>query len=311
MCSTAAWALGNLIKPPNDGVISQYWENQIENGISWLLGSIPYPSTEEEFNSFIQQQHTAAAQPTNENSLQETEKDFLYESSGEGAWLAAYLTAPSLENISILLKIPVSQLESDKIVDVSSNFKNLVSGCVGLLTRGSVRDPLLSLPALRLLGNFICKSDAISEYLLNTPCFLTSVRLIVMNKQLQSSALPVVREALYLIANLSAGSHLHRIQLLNYQFLPIVFNFLVHGEFYCKKESAFTISNLICVEGVLDILLNNFNCVPVFIALLDYRDNQMLFQALFLIEYVLQYRPDVRFSFIFLFFAFFISISSS
>ena len=143
-------------------------------------------------------------------------------------------------------------------------------------------------PLVRTLGNMCCGPDHLGEEALRSGFLLK-----ILMSLLSSTIHHLRKESLWLLSNLTAGSHQTTVAVLNAGFLAIVVGML--GEaFDIQKESAIVLLNIGCKskEYLREIL--KLDAVGKFLLLLKSPDNELCFLALQFIEMTLRIFPDSR-----------------
>ena len=169
-----------------------------------------------------------------------------------------------------------------------------------MLKVGVSIDPIIALPSLRLLGNFVCKSDFLSDILLRSTFLSENEFLTIIYHLIDQNNRPVVqKEAAYLLSNLTSGPLLHREIIFKFNLLlNCIGKVWEKSDFAVKKELSFVVVNLAVVPEISLEFLNHF--LPFLMPILSTSDLELLRLILHFISVYLQ-RSPVRFSFFSLF----------
>ncbi|KAL6073182.1 Importin subunit alpha [Balamuthia mandrillaris] len=185
----------------------------------------------------------------------------------EVVWLLTYLTTGGTSCIAPLMQ-----------AGLATHLQRIIELCAT-----EIQD--LVLPTLRVLGNIICSSNALTDAVLEIPQVLPLLR-----AALDSSSRVHKKEAAWVVSNLTGGKLAHIDAVVEGQFIPILVNMLRTSTFDIKKEAAYALSNIMSEKKYFEPLIEEV--LPTFLGMLKAPDLDAVSLTLSLLERMLDYYPE-------------------
>ena len=165
----------------------------------------------------------------------------------------------------------------------------IVPALVQSLHRSGGCHPLVT-PVLRSIGNIISINEAFAAIVLTDERLLGCIQSIFVRASNLQESHGLIKETIWVVANLAAGPAIHRQAVIRCGLLPALAHVLSAGQFDLRREALFAVHNLLA-DGEMATVFFNLNVLPACVSLLRTHDYETAMSAVAVLDVFLRYLP--------------------